>query len=182
MHNKGVYMIIGFAGYAQSGKDTAVREYSKLLNLPCGKLAFANKLKQDLTPLVKIADQYSPHHVGSPEFKEIFRPLMVEYSKFLKVLTGNERIWTLRLKSEIDKSEAENAITFISDVRYSFEVDYIYSRGGIVIRIFRDFYGPRNEEERMSFAEIEKLYPNIPVIYNNGTEEELGLKIKDLLV
>lgn len=161
--------LIGLSGFAQVGKDTAA------LYMPgYQRFAFADPLKQDLTPLLEMIGC----DLSNPEHKAMARPLLVEWGRTARRFQPD--FWIERTMAQVLKSNAEHVA--ITDVRYCNEVDEILANGGAVIRIERPGHGPANEEERMSFALIEKKHPQLPKVLNDDTPETLARRVLDQIL
>lgn len=173
--------LIGFCGYARTGKDTAYQYLSKLIQKKYDfhgrkRIAFADKIKEHLKELTDICDELG-FNVSIPENKEKFRPMYVEWSRVLKNLTDNEYIWLDLVKEEIERNIEVGNIVYITDVRYWYEVEYILSKGGKVIFLERLNINAPNTEENYSFRQIKEMYKkeiDRYTVYNNGTKEELA--------
>ena len=173
--------LIGFCGYARTGKDTAYQYLSKLIQKKYDfhgrkRIAFADKLKEHLKELTDICDELG-FNISIPENKEKFRPMYVEWSRVLKNLTDNEYIWLDLVKEEIERNIEVGNIVYITDVRYWYEVEYILSKGGKVIFLERLNINAPNAEENYSFRQIKEMYKkeiDRYTVYNNGTKEELA--------
>lgn len=153
--------VVGFWGYAQSGKDTACHQ----LSWP--RAAMADELKADLAPLVAkmgfdpIAD------------KDKVRELWVAYGRLGR--QKSTRYWIDRLR----RPDADHCIT---DLRYLSEIEQVRREGGLVIEIIRPGYGPANDEERKSFQEVYEAMRAgsldvIPRVFNSSTPEALGAQV-----
>jgi len=148
--------LIGFCGYALSGKNTAAEELNKLLkeqeiNIEYNIVGFADSLKGDIKPCIDFCKNYGVDTTTS-EFKKIFRPMWVLWSRIAKEATGNKHIWVKRLFDVIDRAKYNHIA--ICDVRYEYEVKEIISNGGVVFFMNRDGVTFANEEEQTSFEEI----------------------------
>lgn len=173
--------LIGFCGYARTGKDTAYQYLSKLIQKKYDfhgrkRIAFADKIKEHLKELSDICDELG-FNISIPENKEKFRPMYVEWSKVLKNLTGNDYIWLDLVKEEIERNIEVGNIVYITDVRYWYEVEYILSKGGKVIFLERLNINAPNAEENYSFRQIKEMYKkeiDRYTVYNNETKEELA--------
>jgi len=174
--------LIGFCGYARTGKDTAYQYLSKLIQKKYDfhgrkRIAFADKIKKHLEQLTNICKELG-FDVSIPENKEKFRPMYVEWSRVLKFMTGNETIWLDLVKEEIETNiNKVGNIVYITDVRYWYEVEYILSKGGKVIFLERLNIDAPNPEENYSFRQIKEIFKkeiDRYTVYNNGTKEELA--------
>ena len=171
--------LIGLCGYSQVGKDTAFRAIKKLLRgKDVTRRAFADKLKKDVKDMLKPMG-FSVDFSNEDDKKQ-FRTMLVAWGKQMREFESN--YWIYAVEDEIlreEDIEMSDYVT-ITDVRYTNEIEMIYEHGGMVIRLERQGYGPANEEEKMSFALIGKEYPDLPVVYNDGTPEELAKKILEV--
>jgi len=173
--------LIGFCGYATSGKNTAAEEFNNYLkSINCDKnykiVGFADTLKGDIKPCIDFAKSHGID-TTTQEFKTKFRPMWVLWSRVAKDITGDKKIWVKRLFDIIDRCTDDFAIC---DVRYDYEIDEIVKRGGVVIFITRPNVTYANDEEKQSFEEIFKNHKEIIekfTIDNNGSKKELGDKI-----
>lgn len=187
-------MIIGFSGYAGSGKDTAA---DALIEDGYQHVSFADALKQmayAIDPYV----QYS--HMRNVTVRDGVRPMVVQGFERLSTMVDlhgwdycknkypdvrrllqrvgteggrdifGDNIWIDTAFNKIDG----NAV--ITDVRFKNEMQAILDRGGFVIRIEREGVGPRNDhpsETELSDAEFST------VVHNNGSIEELYAKVRE---
>lgn len=171
--------LIGFCGYATVGKNTAAEELNKLLKssgIEYKLVGFADSLKRDLINCINFC-QSDGVNTSLGEFKEEFRPMWVLWSKIAKLVTKNKLIWVKRLFQYLTHYPESHVA--ICDVRYTYEIEEILRRGGIVFYITRDGCLAKNEEERESFSDIMRDYPKLKsvALANNGTKEELGEEV-----
>jgi hypothetical protein len=156
-------MAIGFAGFAQSGKDTACAK----MGLP--RAAFADALKEDMRPIIQ--DLYGFDIRGcTPAEKEIARPWLVGHGAGMR--GGDPDYWLHRLQPPTGA-----ALFCITDVRYTNEVQYILKSGGIVIYLARKDNYPANPEEADSILALLRIYMGYERFYpisNDGTPAELA--------
>lgn len=137
--------LIGFCGYAQSGKDTAAKF---LVDRGFKRLAFADILRQslyNLNPLVvqgrrvqEIVDAVSwdVAKVEFPEIRELLQRMGTEVGRELY----GENFWVDRVMSQV-KSSGDYVIT---DVRFPNEERAVHQAEGKVIRIVRQGVGAVN--------------------------------------
>ena len=164
-------MIIGLSAPAKSGKDAL----AEALGFPY--FALADALKDDLAVL--IWKMYSINVKSpSPKEKEIIRPLLVAHGAGMRARYGVD-YWVERLFGSMlfSRSLRKDPYTVISDVRYPNEAARINATGGLVFRIHRPGYGPVNDEEAGSLAEIDKL-PYIIHIQNDKKISDLAEQVK----
>lgn len=178
--------IIGFCGFARTGKNTAANVLTRLLLDTYDidrikQLGFADILKLDLEYLVDKCKDYGCD-IGTPDFKEKFRPMYVEWSRVYKNITGNNEIWCDLAFKKIESWQYP--LVMITDVRYDYEIDRIKKNDGVVFYIDRPGFNPANDEEEQSFGQIYEKYQStfdgsssdVIIVKNDGTKLNLGIK------
>lgn len=179
--------LIGFCGYALSGKNTAAEQLNEILkvkhpDIEYKLIGFADSLKGDIKPCIDFCKDYGID-TTTKEFKTKFRPMWVLWSRIAKEVTDNKFIWVKRLFDLLDAAPQSHIA--ICDVRYDYEVKEIIERGGVVFFINREGVTFANEEEQTSFEEIKQKYFGVMLnylIHNNDTKIVLGLKVYNRLV
>ena len=159
--------IIGFCGYAQVGKDKAAEALEAHR-----RLAFADELKRRAAWALGIA-------IEELERRKVeLRPFLVSLGATARSINPYE--WIRHVMYQVDRSilYPHNNLK-VTDVRYLNEVEELYKRDATIFYVTRPGYGPANAEEERTIAEILAKY-SLPVIHNNGTEEELWKRVKDL--
>ena len=126
--------LIGLCGFAGTGKNTVAR----YIGWP--EASFASRLKAECDPLA-IRIGYEPLTE-----KEAIRDLYVLVGKLAR--EKDPLFWVRNLILPLS-----DRVT-VTDVRYLNEVQEIWRRGGLVVRLHRAGIGPSNEEEARSFREI----------------------------
>ena len=184
--------IIGFAGYARTGKDTACEL------LGGRRIAFADALKDDLADLVERRYGLDPTTL-TPEQKEIIRPLYVAHGMIGRAI--DPTMWISPVLRCIDflrrcspqaifgtwgapVKMGEGRPICVVDVRYPNEVRALLDVGARIIYIERPGYGPANEEESRSFYDIrndQTLWLNVQTVVNDGTKEVFRAALKEAL-
>lgn len=169
--------VIGFTGYAQSGKDTAA---GFLIEQGWTRLSFADALRDSLyalNPLVPMPLPEEPHHwarvkdivdwigyerakVEYPEIRQLLQRFGTDVGRALY----GETFWVDRVKSQIK----HGGKYVISDVRFGNEADMVHSFGGKVWRIKRT--GTAAVNSHVSDTGIDSL-PIDGVIPNAATIE-----------
>lgn len=147
-------MIIGIAGYAQTGKDT----FGQFLleQLPgYRRMAFADPLKEMLRGVKE----------ATGANKEEMRPLYVELGKLGRKI--DPYFWIKKLNEQCDSDDI-----VITDVRYANEAKWVLFNGGSLFYMKRSGFEPANDEERQSIGELLSLY-KLYMVYNNGSLEQL---------
>jgi hypothetical protein len=118
-------ILIGFCGYARSGKDTLAKGLINMLNFK--RISFADTLKEDLNEFFRISVQEDLANKGmiiplsaidfvnpiNNELKEILRPYMIWFGERMKQLNGIHH-WTNRAFSQINEEDRKLVLT---DVR-----------------------------------------------------------------
>ena len=177
-------LIVGFCGYARSGKDTAAQA---LIDKGFQRCAFADALKLDVLSALQgsaritdavfegqstggLALKVSLGLFSSPATKEQFRPLLVEYGRAMRALDPD--YWVKRLDLRLP-----NAPIVITDVRYKNEHEWIKSKGGFTIMIQRPQVHAANEEELTS---LDAFKPD-ELIINGGDIRLLHANVLETL-
>lgn len=182
-------MIIGFAGYAGSGKDTAAKLFSGMDApevIPAPKeydglefyiYALADPIKRAASemfgiPLENFYDQDKKKEIDpdwgfSPRY--IAQQLGTEGGRDL----FRKDIWVKRAEVEYKNNVANGDydVMLITDVRFPNEVDKIHELGGYVIKIEREDITPTIPHE--SEAWIEKL--DVDFVVENITNERVKM-------
>jgi hypothetical protein len=172
--------IIGFTGFARSGKDTIAQQFVK--NDGYERIGFADSLKSILYALNPRIELFNDDFIGhwhvknivdsrgwdeakkEPEIRELLQRLGTEGGR----IALGEDIWVKTLFNS-----PHGARIVISDVRFQNEADEIRRRGGTVVRIVRPGVGPVNDHasDKIDFeADI--------VIHNNKTPEDAYEAVK----
>lgn len=183
--------IIGFCGFTRSGKNTAAEMLTRIIYDTfdidrIGHVAFADPIKMNLAPLIEHC-RNKGYETNTPEFKEKFRPMYVEWSRVYKNITGNHKIWCDIAMTRIKL--LSTPLTMITDVRYDYEIEEINNNNGVVIYIDRPGYDPANSEEESSFTEIYNRFQSsfdgdgkdLIIVKNNGTPLDLGVRCFETL-
>jgi hypothetical protein len=144
--------IIGFTGYAQSGKDTIAQQFVK--NDGYERIGFADSLKKILYALNPQIELFNDDFIGhwhikniidikgwdeakkEPEIRQLLQRLGTEGGR---VALG-EDIWVKTLFNS-----PHGARIVIPDVRFENEANEIRRRGGTVVQIVRTGVGPVND-------------------------------------
>jgi hypothetical protein len=181
-------IVIGFTGYAQSGKDTAA-EF--LVEKGFRRLAFADILRTSLyalNPIVEcenhtltngagevVLDVASDYRVRDivdgigwdrakteyPEIRQLLQRLGTEVGRDL----FGENFWVERVTRQIHNGDK----VVITDVRFENEEAAVHNLGGKVFRIVRP--GNRAANTHASEQQVDRLFVD-GVIPNNGSLEE----------
>lgn len=176
------FRLVGFSGYARSGKDTA---YSLIEPAGWNRVAFADIMRtfmELLDPIVAtsgrvghnirvshVIEQYGwdgyKSSVHSGELRSLLQRLGTECGRGLL----GDNIWVDSALNGL--GEGQFAVT---DCRFLNEAEAIRQRGGKIIRINRPGVGPANEH--ISETGLDS-YDFDEVIDNDGTLEEFKEKL-----
>lgn len=173
--------ILGLAGYARSGKDTAG---NALAELGWKRIAFADVLREFAytlnpaiqsehgfyTPLRWIIDEYGWNGYKRTQWSEGVRDLLQRLGTECGRQLVSDTIW---IDATFNRMDPDGKYV-ISDVRFPNEVEAIRIRGGVTIRIDREGVGPAN----FHGSETAVDHLDLPVVTNNGTLEEFESKFR----
>lgn len=164
-------MIIGLAGYAQSGKDTVAKVLIEKYNFT--KIAFAESIRvalYRLNPLVKdnlrLADLVDElGWDGAKQESEVRRLLQVFGTEVGRSLLG-DNVWV-----DLAMIGIKPGINYVfTDVRFESEADAIKNIGGEVWRVSRKGVNSVNDHSSESALEGYKYDAQVS---NNGSIEKL---------
>lgn len=177
--------LVGFSGYARSGKDTAARVLEGYQ-----RVAFADTMREFLYRLnpvvgedsrkasyVRVSDVIDS--VGWNGYKESYwggeiRKLMQRLGTECGRQLMGEDVWVNAALDNLSPGKYT-----VTDVRFVNEADAIKARGGKLIRIERPGIGPVNDH--ISETGLDD-YPNFDaVIINDGSVSDLRRKLYDVL-
>jgi len=182
--------IVGFCGRKRSGKDTAAAYLLTSQNYI--KLAFADGVRK----FVEIVDPYIPYgkdYVRLSRLLEnytweelkLFQYVNVE-TRRLQQVVGTEvgrdligdNIWIDILEKEINRWGNLASGFAISDVRFPNEAEWIRSKGGIVVKLYRN--GIDMNDSHRSETEVDKVKADFH-IQNNGDVKEFYESIENTI-
>jgi hypothetical protein len=171
--------VIGIAGLARTGKDTIgkhlVNRHSFL------SLAFARALKEAMQGAFSL----NYYEALSDEFKEkpivdwnnrTPRSLMIEMSDIFKAKFGQD-FWIRSLDRRLNHMSHLDNKFVITDVRFENEAQYIRWIGGRIWHVKRDIDRINDHESENGIMVVE----GEPLIYNEGSVEELTQKVDKLI-
>ncbi|WNN94669.1 deoxynucleoside monophosphate kinase [Streptomyces phage Phredrick] len=170
--------IVGFSGYARSGKDTAAEALSSLGFV---RISFADVLRDflyEMNPIV--VPNYAPNGGSGYRLRDVIeeygwsgykdsifsddirRNLQVLGTDCGRAMLG-DNVWVDALFSNLPYPDGKYAI---ADVRFPNEADGIRARGGKMYRIEREGIGPANDH----FSEVAlDHYEFDGFIHNDGS-------------
>lgn len=151
-------MVIGVSGVARSGKDSFYLLFKDLLNgkCECIRSAFADKLKEDIYPLVSSKFNIDIYSCSNKQ-KEMVRPLMVSYGMLARSV--DKDYWIKQIIPKIkEEQKNKNTISIITDVRYANEQKFLKKtfKSFNSVHIERFGFEPINEEEAKNTPEVKK--------------------------
>lgn len=180
-------MLIGLAGLARSGKDTAAEELARQLGLY--RHAFADPIKRMLEQVFGnnfvAGDRERIDPISGVSYRKLMQTLGTEWGRAV-----HPDLWTRVAKAKwewvkegcpVDHSQGilENVMMgaldqhngmVISDVRFDNEAEWIRSEGGIIIHVDRDSAEKVGVEGHASEAGVTKIHGDL-VVENNSTLE-----------
>lgn len=165
--------LIGISGLARSGKDSFYEKCIPFLEskgFKYKRFAFADALKEECDPFLK-------QNVGISAFteknneKEIIRPLLVVYGTHIRRKI-NKNCWIEKIEPKVKESISDKTFSFITDVRFDNEIDWVHNLGGETIHITRKGIVAPNEDE-LKNDPILKEKSKFLVEWENFNEENL---------
>lgn len=167
--------VIGFAGKARSGKDTAgqylVKEYqfrhyyfAKPLKEGCNKMF--NLTEEQIKNKEKIVEPWG----RSP--RELYQLLGTDIAR-----TIDKRVWIKNAEMFVRKCNGLSVV--ITDVRFSNESEWIRSKGGVVIFLESKTRGISNHTAHSSENGLSGSDVDV-IIENDGTINQLYEKLEEL--
>lgn len=181
--SRGNVRIIGLAGKAGAGKDTAAdylvttRSYEKH--------AFADPLKNGVAALFGI----SMEHLNDPVMKEMIDPVWRKTPRHLLQWLGTDvlrrdisnQFFLVSMARTIEESKSDTIV--ISDVRFDDEALFIKQLGGHIFKIERPGYDNGMSSGSQAHASERGISPSLVdrVLKNSTTEGGLYLKLADAL-
>jgi len=177
----GGHYIIGLAGRAGAGKDTAARRFMNRWGYR--QYSFAQPLRDGLKAMFDMSDiEFGPDHKESPILNEV----TFHSARFLMQTLGTEwgrnvvqtDIWLRVAEHRINQFKSPYVV--ISDVRFPNEAEWISRKGGIVLWVERDRDNMLSSEaaQHVSESMIESGDAD-GVIDNNGTVAQLNTEVDE---
>jgi hypothetical protein len=169
-------MIIGFSGYARSGKDTAAQELQRSMGF--WVLHFADPLKNAAREIFgfsfeqlygNLKETVDPFWGISP--REALQKLGTEGGRNV----FGEELWVKALTRRNENRDEKDYV--IADVRFPIEARAIQELGGHVVRVVRpgaDSVKPHESETALD------TWPFKHVIMNDGSMESFLGNVRDL--
>jgi len=168
-------MIIGLAGSAGNGKDTAAAGLHGFYHL-----AFAKPLKDGAKPLFDLTDEQLHGKLKEkpdPRWNVSPREIMQELGDHCRNYNPNFFITHMRFRITKAQSQGVKNIV-ITDVRYDNEAKLIRELGGKVIKIDRNITTTKHSGHSSEQGIISDLVDY--TVQNDGTIEQLIEKVKKI--
>lgn len=174
--------LIGITGRAGSGKST-VAEF--LIEQGFQQIAFADPLKVGLAAILQeaVEDLFSPERKEKP-----VRPYWPEHvtSRLLMQAVGTEGVrnnvdpnfWVWLAHEKFVKAETH---VVVSDVRYEEEAEWVRAQGGKIWRLVRNNLPQITGLKKHVSEQGISSHPDDVTLYNNGSLDELGYSVRQLL-
>jgi hypothetical protein len=153
--------VIGISGLARCGKDSFYQISKSILEekgIQSTRFAFADCLKEECDQILKENIGISAFTENSEE-KKIIRPLLVTYGTHIRRKL-NENCWIEKIEESVLSKVSEGNVTFITDVRFENEIDWVHSLNGESVHITREGIVPPNKDEAK----------NNPILKNKSTQ------------
>ena len=173
---KGKPALIGFAGKARSGKDTAGKYLVD--NYQFVHYYFAKPLKEGVKVMFNLTDEQIENKekvIEEPWGKsprELYQLLGTDVARTIDV-----DVWIKNAEMFIRKHPGFSVV--ITDVRFSNEAQWIKSQGGFVILLESETRGITNHTAHSSENGLKDSDIDI-ILQNDGTINELYEKIEEL--
>jgi hypothetical protein len=130
--------LVGFAGRARSGKDTAALALCEEAGYT--KMAFANPIRAGVMAIFGL----QPQHFQDELKEQIIKGIGYSPRRLMQLLgtefgrnTLRPGIWLDLFERDYERLRAQGAKVVVSDVRFPNEADRIRSLGGIIIYVHR---------------------------------------------
>ncbi len=182
--------LLGFSGYARSGKDTA---YSLIADQGWQRVAFAEPMREflyRLNPIVGKKKEFGALGPRDVRLKEVIDELSWDGYKSSERFGMEIRQLMQRLGTECGREllgdniwvntaldNLESGRYAVTDCRFVNEADAIRERGGKIIRIERVGVGPANAHPSETSLDD---YDFDAVVINDGSLEDLRLELGKL--
>ena len=170
--------LIGLAGHAHTGKDTAA---AFLVGRGWTRLAFADEVKAMALDVDPIVDEWGgPIRLSSLASKHGWEnaKAVPEVRRFLQRL-GTEGVrardpefWT---RIAMQRAAAIDGPVVFTDVRFANEADAIRTAGGTVVHVTRPLSGLDGDQARHASEVID--FPVDGVLVNDGTLDQLEQRV-----
>ena len=175
LNNDGQPLVIGFAGKARSGKDTAgaylVDQYQFL------RYSFAQPLKDATNIMFHLTDKQienkeKPAEPWGRSPRELYQKVGTDIARAIDV-----NVWVKG--ADIFKNDNPGRSIVITDVRFSNEADWIRSHGGVVIFLESKTRGIHEHTDHSSENGLTGEDVDL-IMENDGTIEAFHEKLEEM--
>jgi len=174
--------IIGLLGRSRVGKDTVAKTIANIYKHE--NHVVICRLSQPLKDAVMALYHFTPEQLEDDNKEKIDlkynttpRLCMKKLCDFIMKEHGDE-FFSKKLFHMIDATTDPKACFVIPDVRYKHDIEYIHQRGGIVIKITRDF---GDGVPKHAWEDVIDSYHGDVMFKNNGNIEDLEKQVKQYL-
>jgi len=174
-------VLVGLIGHAGAGKTTTAKHLQNTHAFM--RLSYSAPLKEVVSmlfdiPLAHLHDTKKKEQVISRWRMSARSILQIFGTECMRHHFGND-FWTKKMQRTIHKLHYLSLV--IDDVRFKSEATQVLNQGGYLIHVQRPNNPYRTDTGHIS-EQLEALQvsADIPVIQNNGTINELGVKITEL--
>lgn len=170
------YRLIGIAGSAGSGKDTAASFLKEGFNYK--SVAFADPIRAGMKSIIGLQDKHFQHptkEVVLPEFGKSPRQMMQTLGTDWARELVHKDFWLILAGKNIERIRMDGYHAVVTDVRFENEAKYIRESGGAIWHMKRDGAGTPHvhaSEAGVPFAEGDET------IDNSGTLGQLLQQVK----
>ena len=175
LNNDGQPLVVGFAGKARSGKDTAgaylVENYQFLRYSFAQPLKDATKIMFHLTDK-QIENKEKPAEPWGMSPRDLYQRVGTDIARNIDV-----NVWVKGADMFVKKNPERSVV--VTDVRFSNEAFWIRSQGGLVVFLHSDTRGIFEGGGHLSENGLEGSDVDI-VLQNDGTIEALHAKLEEL--
>lgn len=182
------FLVIAFAGKAQSGKSTAKQLIQEIVHeryhdeYRVVPISFATKLKDIAYELFGWDGEKGLHYKGSELVGDLGRQLLINIGQKMREIRST--VWCDFACRQIDKEilngSALNSIYIIDDLRFKTELQSVRKYGSklVTVKIIRD---TAVEIDDISEKDLNDVQSWDHVLINNGTLEDYKGNLKELL-
>lgn len=170
--------LIGIAGTAGSGKDTAA-DFLKL-HYNYKSVAFADPIRAGMKAIAGLEDKHFQHptkEIVLVEFGKSPRQMMQTLGTDWARELVHKDFWLILAGKHVENIHKDGYHAVITDVRFENEANYVRSKGGVVWHLKRN--GAGTEHVHASEAGVAFLDGD-SVIDNNGSLLNLYMQVSEL--
>lgn len=149
-------LIIGFTGYAHSGKDLAYRIIKDSIIEGSMRIAFADELKKEANQIFDFLGHDEIAFTENSVEKEKIRPFLVGLGEYMRF--RDKDYWINKIIPKLVYYESWDCPCVVfTDIRYFNEAKFVTDRGGYIVYIHSDV-PPANKTEEESIGDIYARY------------------------